>query len=140
MQKTYWWRGIILLLSGGIVLLGWIYDTYFCFVYSQGCPLDQLRLAVFEPVIFLSLSILIVSPFLFFINDNIFKKWLQFALVWILVSMIFITATPVSYHSFMNPSPDREMTSILMSVLFVVISIAKISWDIWKAKRHKVGN
>jgi len=132
MEKTYWWRTLIFLLGGGMVFLGWIYDTYFCFatVEMNACPLDQIRLSILEPIILLSLSLLAVSPFLFFVRDEVFKKWLKFSVVWFIFALLLISATPVSIHSF-SPlaGPEREMVSIWMASLFVIISLVKITWD-----------
>lgn len=74
-----------------------------------------------------SLSLLAVSPLLFFISDKIFKKWLRFAGIWFAVAAILILISP-EYSGGFGPSlnPTKESVSIWMSSLFVIGSLAII--------------
>jgi hypothetical protein len=132
MQKTYWWRILVLFISGGVVFLGWVYDTYLCFSSSSSdCPFDQFRLSIFEPAMFLSL--LATSPFLFFVRDAVFLKWLRFAIVWFVITVLLIVLAPVSTGGRMSFGPTKEFVSMWMGALFVIASLAKLVWDSKKA-------
>lgn len=133
MQKTYWWRITTLLFSGSIVFLGWIYETFFCFSYSDNCLLDQYRLSFFEPTILLFLSLSITSFFLFFVDDAIFLKWLRLTIVWFVLAMIIILFVPVYSGGWgANLNPTKESVSIWMGTLFVIISLVLIAREKWK--------
>ncbi len=77
----------------------------------------------------LSLSLLVVSLALFFVRDIVFLKWLRFAIVWFAVSVIFIALAPVSTGGWMSFGPTKELVSIWMGALFVVISFMKLLYD-----------
>ena len=79
----------------------------------------------------------LISLFLFLVNDNIFKKWLIFSLVWLVLSFILILVTP-EYSGGWGPNfnPDRETVSIWMGVLFVIISLVLIIWQSVKERKR----
>ncbi len=138
MKKTYWWRILAIILSGGMVTFGWIYDTYLCFSsHNSGCLFDQYREAIIEPIVLLSIFLFIISIFLFFINDKVFLKWLRFATVWIILSAILIAITPAYSGGWIAFGPDKETVSIWMGSLFVILSLAKIIWDSMKQKSDR---
>jgi hypothetical protein len=134
MKKTYWWRSLLFVLSGLIVVSGWIYDKYFCFANTNYCPFDKYRILVFEPIAIISIFILAISLFLFFVNDSIFLKWLCFAIVWLVLSAIFIALSPAYSGGFIGLNPTKESVSIWMGALFVIVSLGQI---IWLSKRTK---
>jgi hypothetical protein len=72
---------------------------------------------------------LVVSPALFFVRDTVFLKWLRFAIVWFAVAVVLIVLAPVSTGGWMNFGPTKELVSIWMGALFVVISLVKLAWD-----------
>src|SRR3989339_532519 len=127
--KTYWLRIATFLLSGSILFLGWFYDNYLCFsLYNPECLFDQYRLVLIEPAVIFSIFLLIISPFLFFINDKIFLKWLRFAGVWIVLSILAIIITPSHSEGILSfGGPSKELVSIWMGALFVILSLAKIT-------------
>lgn len=108
--------------------------------YNFGRCIGGNSILLIRTMFHFSLALLIVSPLLFFISGSIFFKWLRFAIVWFVLAVMFIILSPEYQGGWLGIGPEKESVSILMSVLFAIISIAKISWDIWKAKRHKVGN
>jgi len=134
MKKTYWWRLIVIVSSGGILLGGWIYDNYLCFASNNNCLMDNLRLSLIEPLVLSSIFFFIVSLFLFFIRDNVFLKWLRFAAGWIVLSAIFIILAP-EYSSGVVGNPTKETISIWMGSLFVIISLALIFLEWKKSKK-----
>ena len=137
MKKKYWWRGLVSLISlvsigvayviGNQLLFG-ICDNIYSFGDNQGC-LDSSKKTIGEPLFLVSLSLFSVSIFLFFVHDAIFLKWLKFAIGWIMFSIVLISITPSSVHSF-SPlaGPDRETVSIWMGSLFAIISLIQIIW------------
>ena len=131
MQKTYWWRAILTV--GLVVVLGSLYIGICDFKFSRCFGGNNI---LFTRTLFhFSLSILSISPFLFFIADSVFKKWLRFTAVWFILALIFIILAPEYQGGWIGIGPEKESVSIWMSSLFVIISLVKISWDSWKIKR-----
>ncbi|NCU41754.1 MAG: hypothetical protein EOM19_03460, partial [Candidatus Moranbacteria bacterium] len=77
MKKTYWWRIIVFILSG--LLLGYGY------LVTEIESLDLYSKNI-DALLFLSLSLLLVSPFLFFIKDTTFLLWFKLSLIWFLLA------------------------------------------------------
>lgn len=115
--------------GSGVICLGWIYEAYFCFSDSSECLLDQFRLSFFEPLFLLSLSLTIISPFLFFISDKIFLRWLRFSLIWFGLAIIFIGVSPQYSGGWMSLGPTKESISIMMSALFVMLSLGIVGYN-----------
>ncbi len=125
MQKTYWWR--IILVGVAIIVLVASYIGPCTFKFSRclggnSIPITRTAFHIF-------IAIFIISLFLFFINDKIFLKWLRFAVVWIILSTILIALTPTYSGGWISMNPDKEMVSICLGSLFVILSLAKIVWD-----------
>jgi hypothetical protein len=136
MKKTYWWRILVLLLSGGVVISGLYYDSYLCFSsYVKDCLFDKYRLIFIEPAIIFFIALFIVSISLFFINDKVFIKWLRFAMIWVVLSIILIGITPIYSGGWVAINPDKETVSIWMGALFVILSWGKIGWD-WRREKR----
>lgn len=141
MQKTYWWRVSFLIL--GIIMFGYSYVVS----YSNNLGLCEVNKGVEKCVFeynsyidafgFSSVSIIIIAIILLFISDKIFLKWLHFAVVWIVLSIIAIVVTPEYAGTGVLSGPNREMVSIWMGSLFVIISLIKIIWD---SKQKKLKN
>jgi hypothetical protein len=121
MQKKYWWRIFVVIFASVIFGYG-----------NIAVSMDELNLynPYIDPLMFLSLALLAVSPFLFFARDDVFRKWLGFSGIWFGVAAVLIALSP-EYSGGWGPSfnPTKESISIWMSSLFVIISLAKISWD-----------
>lgn len=126
MQKIYWWRFLTVIFS--VLVFGYGYIA----VNFDGLGIYN---SFVDSLMFLSLSLIVVSPFLFFVRDEVFKKWLRFAGVWFGVAAILIALSP-EYSGGWGPSlnPTKESVSIWMASLFVIISLAKITWDSRKSK------
>ena len=125
MIKTNTKKLIIFAISGIAVVVGFIYDYFFCFSkYYQDCMLDNYRLVFFEPLIIVSIFIFLTSVFTFFISNNIFKKWLIFSLIWFSIDAILVYNASVYSHYALDIIPTtKESISIWMGSLFVIISI-----------------
>jgi len=127
MKKTYWWRILTTLIS--ILLLGTAYVMNNQSIFYSETISGHLFI--------FNLAILIISIFLFFINDKVFIKWLRFAIVWIILSIILIALTPEYSGGWVSMNPTKEIVSIWMGSLFVILSLVKIIWDLWKEKISK---
>lgn len=140
MQKTYWWRICLFLVSS--FALGWGYLT----VYASELGFCEIKSGVeqcffkynhyIDPAMFIALALLVVSIFLFFVNDFVFKKWLRFTLIWFTVTFIFVMLAP-EYKGGWGPNyvMTKEMTSIWMSSLFVIISPIRLFLDSRRGKK-----
>jgi hypothetical protein len=137
MKKTYWWRITLLFVSILIVVWSFVYDIYICLPVSEGgCPFFVYRRYFLEPVAFFSMAFSVVSLFLFFVSNNIFKKWLGFAIVWLLIAFLWIANSPEydsGFFSMMNFT--KEKVSIFMSILFVPTSLGILFFASRKEKR-----
>ncbi len=132
MEKTYWWRIVVALFSVLGIVIG--YAIFYPYQYGlcnaslkEICFFSNFKKTFAEPLVLISFSFSAVSAFLFFINDTIFKKWLRFGIIWIVLSFVFILISPERSGGF-GPSlnPTKELVSIWMSSLFVIISLAII--------------
>ena len=116
--------------------MGWAYDKYFCFSkIRQECLLDQYRLTVIKPVVFFLIALTVVSIFLIAINDNVFKKWLKFGIAWILITIFFVSLVPVYSGGWIGLNPTKDLVSIWMGALFVIISLILIIWQSIKERK-----
>jgi hypothetical protein len=137
MHKTYSWRVailILLLFSFSVayilknqLLFGICDHVYFADTY-QGC-LDKGSKSVGNPLMCLSFSLLAVSPFLFFVRDEVFLKWLRLSLVWFGTAAFFVILTP-EYQSgiFSMMNPTKEGVSVFFAVAFIPLSLATLFW------------
>ena len=123
MSKTYWWRIAVIFLGVLFLVAAYVMNSF------------KLYEEINSPLFVFSLAILVVSVPLFFIADKIFLKWLRFAVIWILLSIFLIAITP-ERHAFFVMDPDKEMVSIWMSSLFVILSLVQIIWQSWKAGKE----
>lgn len=139
MKKTYWWRIMMVLLGLVVFGYGWVVS----FANKIGlCKIEngtEKCLVSYSPYIdslgFLSVSLIIVSIFLFFVSDLVFKKWFKFAVAWFMVTSIFIFFAPTSSTQIIG-NPTKEDISIWMGSLFVIISLIQI---IILSKKQKKG-
>lgn len=121
MKKTYWWRVILLVVS--FFIIGYWY---------LAVSIDELGYYnhYTKPLLFTSISFLLVTPFLFFVRDEAFKKWLWFALVWFGISVFFIALAPAYNHGlFSMMNPTKESVSLWMSVIFIPVSLGFLLWN-----------
>lgn len=125
MKKNYWWRIILFAVSAGVLLISYIGP---CGFKISRC-LGGNSILVTRTMFHIFIAILISSIFLFLVNDKVFLKWVRFAAVWIILSIILIALTPEYSGGWIPQNPTRESVSILMSLLFVILSLAKIIWD-----------
>ena len=131
MKKTYWWRVSLPLVCLIIISSALLGPCNF----KLGKCLGGDSILITRTFFHIFSSLLIVSVILFFINDNIFIKWLRFAAAWILATLIFVIISPANSSSIIGLSPTKELVSIWMGALFVIISIFLITYQYYKIKR-----
>lgn len=122
MQKTYWWRIAVIFLP--TLIIGTALKGKCNFSISRCLGGDSI---LFTRTLFhFSLSVFFIGLVIIFYSDIIFKKWLKFAIVWLILSGIFIAASPTYDRSTLGLNPTKESVSIWMSALFVFISLAQV--------------
>ncbi len=127
----------VIILASIAIVAGEFYDRFLCFPGGKGeCLFDNYRLAIIYPVILFFYAILATSPFLFFVSDSIFKKWLRFALVWFIISFVWIASVP-AYDSgmFSMMNFTKGIVARLMSVLFVPVSLGVLFFAARKERK-----
>ncbi len=106
---------------------------------SYGYIAAYLNVRLYNPYIdsllFLSLSLGVVSVLTFFVCDSVFFKWLYLTILWVIVSGVLLVMTPQYPGGWAFSSPGRESVSIWLSVLFVIISLAKLVGDTKKLRQ-----
>lgn len=95
------------------------------FINNQNCLYGFFDSIYRDSLFNMSLAVLIVSFFTFFISEQVFRIWLKFTYVWISLSIISIFLTPESTGSIFNL--DKEFVAIILSSLFVIISLLLIT-------------
>ena len=83
-------------------------------------------------------AILVISFFLFFVSGNVVRKWLWFTFAWFLLSILWIANAPTydsGFFSMMNFT--KEKVSVLMSALFVPISLGILLFASWKERKSR---
>lgn len=125
MQKTYWWRASLVAICLVVILGFYISTCRFSFGRCLGGDSIPLTRMFFH----IALSLFFVSSSLFFVRDIVFLKWLRFAIAWFAGTIILVALAPVSTGGWMSFGPTKELVSIWMGGLFVVISFAKLVWD-----------
>lgn len=127
MKKTYLLRFVFFILSLGL-FLHWFIGIR---IYDIGIYNEYTK-----PVAVLFLSYAVIGIILFFVSDFVFKKWFGFAAMWLMVSMFFIASVPTHSSGLITGyRPTKEDISILMSVLFVPISLGVFFLASRKEKR-----
>lgn len=139
MQKTYWWRVAVSIIGFILIISSYIFGHKIlfslCDVIGYKICINTTSQIIGKPLFFSSFFLIIISPFLFLISDKIFFKWLKFALVWFVLTIIFITLAPVYTGGWMSFGPTKESVSIWMGTLFVITSLAIIVREKWMVKK-----
>ena len=76
----------------------------------------------------ISLSLLIVSPFLFLLRETAFFSWLRLTIFWFLGTIIGIALAPEYWGGWMSFGPTKELVSIWSGILFIFTSLLFIIW------------
>lgn len=133
MKKTYWWRVVVIFI---ILSLFALFYYWPCENRLSRCMWGN-NIVIVRTVFHFGLGILAIIPFLFFISDKIFLKWLKFAVVWFGITAILVAISPEYSGGYIGFKPTKEIVSIWMGSLFVILSLAKITWDWKKSKKSQ---
>ncbi len=92
------------------------------------------------PMLFVSISVAVVLIILFLTRSHVFYSWLKFSAPALLLGIIWIASTPVNFiggELGLGPSPfaERESVTWIVSVPFLLISVAIIVWKTIKLQR-----
>jgi len=90
-----------------------------------------------DPILYLSLALFVISPFLFFVRDKVFLCWIRFAIVWLIVSGILIAFTPEYSGGWLSIEPGKEQVSVWLAQLFVPASLILLIWKSRKTPKKK---
>ena len=133
MKKT---KNIVLsvsgLIGGIIIIFDYITTSKICLLFRQSNGVD------FECMnkVFNTAMIFYIFPFVFlfsfithFLKEEIFHSWIKFTYVWVPLSMFLVFIIPGGGGNGAFPSLiDNQLIAILMSALFVIISLIMIVW------------
>ena len=127
MKKKYFWIKVAVLIGSSCLFLYGLISSNamslgLCYVEShvRKCVINYD--VNFGPLIFISIYTLLISPMMFFISEKIFKKWLIFTAIWLVIDVLLIMWAPVT-SSYYFGGPTKESVSIWMGTFFVIISI-----------------
>src|SRR3989338_2136068 len=122
----------LLIISGAIsiLLIVWEYigNYRLCeYISSDGhlgnCP---EILSSLEILVVFAIPLFILTLLIYFLNDVIYRSWFLFVRWWILFSIISTAVAPTYSHDWMVPIEKGNVT-LLMSSIFVVVSIIIIT-------------
>lgn len=128
---------IPLVFTGLAIPLG--YFTGWCGVYSS-CPFwvyfYDYVFTIFEPIYLFSLFSIPAVLLLPIVKERVFKTWLRFATVWIILSVIVIADTPTSINAWWSMFDFvREDAAKLMGILFSALSLFLLAWQTYMPKK-----
>ncbi len=133
----------MLVISGVVIVLGILQQHFFCFyglgnstIHYDGCILGKYADIFVLPVFLISVSLFFTLLFTFFISGKIFKRWLKFGAVWLIITTVFIVLAPENDYRFFS-GPTKVLVSVWMSTLFFIISIFMFAGMSVYKKRHK---
>lgn len=109
-------KNVILMVLTGVSLIGLAVDYFNLTSYTITDPITNLSLALFAVVV-------ILLPF----RDQVFRSCLKFAMWYLPLSVFLIVLAPTHGHGFLPPLMTKELASLLLGGLFVLISLLIIS-------------
>jgi len=115
MKKTYWWRILLFLISVGVAV-----TTYLIATIDQ---LDLYYSTYNNPILYLAISLFLISPTLFLVSDRTFRIWAWVAIGWFFLAALAVAWVPEYQGGWLGLGPTKESVSVWMSVLFLPISL-----------------
>ncbi|QQS61139.1 MAG: hypothetical protein IPN70_04625 [Candidatus Moraniibacteriota bacterium] len=91
--------------------------------FSFGKCIGGDSILITRTLFHIALSLLIVSPFLFFLRDEMFSKWIRLSVFWFGISTILIMIAPVYWGGWMSFGPTKELVSLWSGILFLLVNI-----------------
>ncbi len=110
------------------------YDYGVCHAKEE-CFLKGWRHNIAEPMILSSIGSLVSIIFTFFISIKIFKKWLIYFFIWLIVDILWVMSADTTSDYF-GLTPTKETASIYMGFILVYTSLiwfilSKMKWETW---------
>ncbi|MFC1775669.1 hypothetical protein ACFLY0_02360 [Patescibacteria group bacterium] len=88
-----------------------------------------------QPLSLLFLSLVVIFTFLFFAKKMVFTTWKKFAIPYLIFSTIILLIPSGGMGGFMGGGPDNEFFAIILSGLFLIISLLIIAIKSWKLRK-----
>ena len=137
MKRTIWYKLLILAVGSVVICFGWFFDgfhTGFCNMKNgiEDCIVGYSDYA--SPLLFLSITVIATICVLFFVGDDIFKKWLRFFVIWLVITSFFIIKASGG-GGWMGFGLTKQMVAIFMGVSLVVISVSMIAYKHFQLKK-----
>jgi hypothetical protein len=106
-------------------------------LYRQSLLSRSVYKAAAEPLFLFALPLILISIILMFVREEVFRAWLHFAYWWIPTSLVLIYfAGGWSGGGFGMPNVlDQEFVSMILSALFLIISLLLIIWKYFTTRR-----
>lgn len=112
-----------------IVLFGLIFLQQNSFCYSTGWCRNlwgELNLVGF--ILFPFPFVFLFSLITYKMRDEVSRAWIKFATWWVPLQILLVAITPDSYPGAFIAIIDQQSVAIVLSGLFVIISLALIIW------------
>ncbi|MDH4330108.1 MAG: hypothetical protein OEV93_00975 [Candidatus Moranbacteria bacterium] len=121
-------ESIILMTSIILFLIGYaiVYpeNMGICDRNNDACIYSMPTFTIGEPLLFGSISLVVVSIFLFFTNKKSFDIWKKFSIIYLPIAIILILITPVTSGGLINI--NKELTTMWLAGIFFVVSLGII--------------
>lgn len=93
-----------------------------------GCLDDSIRF-IGEPLVAFTILTIPATLILIFTSSKIFSTWLKFAVIWILLTIYFVSQKiDTGYQTFQVIQLNSEIIATYMGWAFLIISLLLISW------------
>ena len=130
-KKILWW--LIGVYLAGFISAVFVAGTSWVLRSDwDGSHLD-LSEAISQPLGLFSLFIGFLSLAIFFLREEIFHAWIKFARIYLPIAILLILWAPSSDSSLFPL--DKEVMSLVTSVLFLFISLLIIGIKSWKLRK-----
>ena len=92
---------------------------------------------VAEPLFFFLAALVPVFIILIFTKQQVFTTWKKFAIPYLIISAIILLIPSGGMGGFMGGGPDNEFFTIMLSGLFLIISILIIAIKSYKLRKKE---
>ena len=119
----------------GIVALG---ISYYFIYFNLESLSDFLLYDVVEPVFIGSMFFVIPPIVMLFLHSRTTKVWLRKFVSWFIpLSFIIILTVPGSSHEAFSLTPDKEITTWILGIIYLIISLAIIIYQSLKSRKTR---
>ncbi|MGW8184822.1 MAG: hypothetical protein ACWGHO_01780 [Candidatus Moraniibacteriota bacterium] len=137
MSKFFWWKILGLLLGVGAFFFGLQFDGFHSGLCSnkngtEECIVEYSPYS--KPMLLLSVPFVVILAILFFVEDDIFKKWLKFLIIWSIILTYLLTGASAGD---MNLGISKELVAVFMGFILIIFSVFIILYQGYKLKKNK---